>query len=108
MMRWVRQCRRAGLSQGGVARMRKGAQTNGAQNAGARTSVGGHGHAIRMVNETAGGQDWLLLAFVIGATQAKLLRARPDLRLTINYPNNEGTTNSSSVRARLKPLKTLA
>jgi hypothetical protein len=75
-------------------------------NAAARILVGGHGHAIRMVDETAGGR--------IGCSRHPLLAprrrsfAQPDFRLTINSPNDDGTTNSSSVRARLKPLKTLA
>jgi hypothetical protein len=66
-------------------------------NASAKTSVRSHAQPIRLVNEAAGRQD-----------QANLLRARPDFRLTINSPNDDGTTNSSSARARLKPLKTLA
>jgi hypothetical protein len=31
-------------------------------NAAARTSIGGHGHSIRMVNKTAGGHDRLAVA----------------------------------------------
>jgi hypothetical protein len=83
--------------------MRNGAQTDGAQTPHQdfnRWPWSRDTNGLRAAGLAA-------LASVIGATQAKL-RARPDFPLTINSPDAEGTTNSSSVRARLKPLKTLA
>jgi hypothetical protein len=90
MMRWARQHRWAGLSQGDILRMRNG-----------------HGHSIRMVNETAGGTISWSWHPLFAARKANLLRGRPGFGLTINFPNDGGNTNSSSARARLKLKKPL-
>jgi hypothetical protein len=47
-----------------------------------QNSVGGHGHAIRMVNETAGGRIRCSWHPLLAATQAKLLRSA---RFSINH-----------------------
>src|SRR5215213_4131945 len=48
-------------------------------NASARTSIGGHGHSIRIVNETAGGTISWSWHPLFAPRKANLLRERPVL-----------------------------
>ena len=71
--------------------------------ASARALVGGHAHRFDWLTQLRAAGCWHRLF----APSANLLRAG-QVRLTINSPNDDGTTNSAAARARLKPLKTLA
>jgi hypothetical protein len=75
--------------------------------ASAGTSVGGHAHSIRMVNEAAGGTIGWSWHPLFAPRRANLVRDRPSFRFTINFPNDNGQTNSSSAQVRLNLKKPL-
>jgi hypothetical protein len=88
--------------------MRNSAQTNGAQTPPPGLRPAAMPTRFDWLMKLAGGTIGWSWQPLFAPRLANLLRTRPDFRLTINSPNDDGTTNSSSARARLKPLKTLA